>query len=75
MLFARYGIGWLGKDLIVPSAPVRAIAFFAGPIPPKLTAATFMTYMVKAVRFVSVVLFDATFTFTKLISRFKSSGK
>ena len=30
----------------VPSAPVRAFALFAGPIPPELTADTLMTYMV-----------------------------
>ena len=41
----------------LPSAPVRALAVFAGPIPPELTADTLMTYMVNTVRFVSVVIF------------------
>ena len=30
----------------LPLAPVRALAVFAGPIPPELTADTLMTYMV-----------------------------
>ena len=30
----------------LPPAPVRALAVFAGPIPPELTADTLMTYMV-----------------------------
>ena len=33
-------------ETFLPSAPVRAFAVFAGPIPPELTADTFMTYMV-----------------------------
>ena len=48
---------------------------FAGPTPPVLTADTLMTYMVWAVRFESVVLFDSKFTFTKSIPPFKLAGK
>ena len=33
-------------ETFLPSAPVRAFAVFAGPIPPELTADTFMTCMV-----------------------------
>ena len=33
-------------DSQVPSASVWALAIFAGPIPPELTADTLMTYMV-----------------------------
>ena len=48
---------------------------FAGPTPPVLTADTLMTYMVLAVRFESLVLFDCKFTFTKSIPLFKLAGK
>ena len=33
-------------ETFLPSAPVRAFAVFAGPIPPELTADTLMAYMV-----------------------------
>lgn len=42
---------------LVPAASVRVIAVFASPIPPELTADTFMTYMVKTVRLVKVYIY------------------